>query len=160
MATLDGSKEALRESATATAPSSLRQPLSDAQYGAGFDILVRGLGWSTYQSFIIPQLSRLLGSRFRSRDWISVLEIGPGPKTILGYLPTHLRRRVGRYVAFEPNRMFASTLEEWLRPTLEIELPLPCLERPPEIHQTSFVLGSNRGAIPAPIRVMETTDST
>ncbi len=63
-----------------------------------------------------------------------MLEIGPGPKTILGYLPTYLRRKVGRYVAFEPNRMFISTLEEWLRVALEIEFPLPCLERPPEIY--------------------------
>ncbi|KAH8893054.1 phosphoribosyl transferase domain protein [Thozetella sp. PMI_491] len=144
MTTLDILKEALRESAATTAPSSPKQPLSDAQYSAGFDILVRGPGWSTYQSFIIPQLSRLLVPLFKSRLWISVLEIGPGPKTVLGYLPTHLRRKVGRYVAFEPNRMFASTLEEWLRSNLEMESPLPCLERPPEIHRTPFVLGGNK----------------
>ncbi len=148
MATLDDLKEALRESAEATAPSSSKQPLSDVQYGAGFDMLVRGPGWSTYQSFIIPQLSRLLIPHFQSRVRISVLEIGPGPKTVLGYLPTHLRRKVGRFVAFEPNRMFASMLEEWLRSASETEFPLPCLERPPEIHRTQFVPGGHMESDP------------
>jgi len=48
MGTLDSLKRALRQKAKATA-SSPEQLLSDAQYSAGFDILVRGSGWMTYQ---------------------------------------------------------------------------------------------------------------
>lgn len=142
MATLDSLKWALRQKVTATTSSS-KQPLSDAQYSAGFDILVRDSEWLTYQDFIIPQLSQLLAPLFNSRIHISVLEIGPGPKSVLGYLPHHLRRKIRRYAAFEPNDLFATKLEEWLCSTLETETPLPCLESSPDIHRIPFVLNSN-----------------
>lgn len=139
MATLDSLKQALKQKAKATA-SSPKQPLSDIQYSAGFDILVRGSGWMTYQGFIIPQLSQLLAPLFNSRIHISALEIGPGPKSLLGYLPGRLRRKVRKYTAFEPNGLFATRLEEWLCSTSETESPLPCLENPPNIHPIPFVL--------------------
>lgn len=142
MATLDSLKWALRHKATATG-SSPKQPLSDKQYSAGFDIVVRDSGWMTYQDFIIPQLSQLLAPLFDSRTHISVLEIGPGPRSVLGYLPGHLRRKVRRYVAFEPNRLFATRVGEWLCSTSEMESSLPCLESPPDIHRISFVLNGN-----------------
>jgi hypothetical protein len=142
MATLDSLKRALRQIAKATA-SSPKQPLSDTQYGAGFDILVRDSGCITYQDFIIPQLSQLLGSLFISRTHISALEIGPGPKSLFGYLPAHLRRKVRKYTAFEPNGLFATRLEEWLCSTSETESPLPCLDGPPDIHRVPFVLKDN-----------------
>lgn len=145
MATLDSLKWALRQKATATA-SSPKQPLSDTQYSTGFDILVRGSGWVTYQDFIIPQLSQLLAPLFNSRIHTSVLEIGPGPKSVLGYLPSRQRRKVRRYAAFEPNGLFATRLEEWLCSTSETESPLPCLESPPDIHRIPFVLDSNTGS--------------
>jgi len=145
MATLDSLKWALRQKATATASPS-KQPLSDTQYSAGFDILVRGSGWMTYQDFIIPQLSQLLAPLFNSRTHISALEIGPGPKSVLGYLPGRLRRKVRRYATFEPNGLFATRLEEWLCSTSETESPLPCLESPPDIHRIPFVLDSNTGS--------------
>ncbi|ORY65437.1 uncharacterized protein BCR38DRAFT_432793 [Pseudomassariella vexata] len=145
MATLDSLKRALRQKATAKA-SSPEQPLSNTQYSAGFDTLVRDLGWMTYQDFILPQLSRLLAPIFNSRIHISVLEIGPGPKSVLGYLPNGLRRKVSRYAAFEPNGLFATRLEEWLCSTLETKLPLPCLKSPPDIHRTPFVLDSFVGS--------------
>lgn len=96
----------------------------------------------TYQDFIIPQLSRLLAPLFNSRTHISVLEIGPGPKSVFGYLPGHLRRKVRRYTAFEPNGLFATRVEKWLCSTSETETepPLPCLESPPDIHRIPFVL--------------------
>lgn len=81
MATLGSLKQALREEAS-TLVLFLKQPLSDIQYEAGFNILVRGLGWNTYQNFIIPQISQLLTPLFNSRRHISVLEIGPGPKSL------------------------------------------------------------------------------
>src|SRR5437763_1447931 len=145
MATLASLKQALRQKVKATASSS-KQPLSDAQYSAGFDILVRGSGWMTYQDFIIPQLSQLLASLFNSRINISALEIGPGPKSLLGYLPGRLKRKVRKYTAFEPNSLFATRLEEWLCSTSKTESPLPCLENPPNIHRIPFVLQDNLGS--------------
>ncbi|KAE9371778.1 phosphoribosyl transferase domain protein [Stipitochalara longipes BDJ] len=145
MATLDSLKHALRQKAKATA-SSPQQLLSDTQYSAGLDILVRGSGWMTYQDFIIPQLSQLLASLFNSRLHISALEIGPGPKSLLGYLPGRLRRKVRKYTAFEPNDLFATRLEEWLCSTPDTEPPLPCLESPPNIRRIPFVLQDNIGS--------------
>ena len=142
MATLDSLKQALRQKANVTA-SSPKQPLSDTQYSAGFDILVRGSEWMTYQGFIIPQLSQLLDPLFNSRIHISALEIGPGPKSLLGYLPGRLRRKIRKYTAFEPNGLFATRLEEWLCSASETESPLPCLENPPNIHRIPFVLQNN-----------------
>lgn len=145
MATLDSLKVALRKKATETM-SSRKQPLSDEQYSAGLNILVRGLGWMTYQDFIIPQLCQLLTPLFNSHSRISVLEIGPGPKSVLGHLPVGLRRNITRYTAFEPNGLFATRLEEWLYSTLETESPMPYLESPPEIHQIPFGLDSITGS--------------
>ena len=145
MATLDSLKRALRQKAIATASSS-KQPLSDTQYSAGFDTLVRGSGWTTYQDFIIPQLSQLLAPLFNSRIHISVLEIGPGPKSVLGYLPDRLRGKIGRYTAFEPNGLFATRLEEWICSSSKMESPLPCLESPPDIRRIPFLLKDNLGS--------------
>ena len=142
MATLDSLKEALRQKAKATT-SSPKQPLSDTQYSAGFDILVGGSGWMTYKEFIIPRLSQLLAPLFNSSIHISALEVGPGPKSILGYLPAPLRRKVRKYTAFEPNGLFAKRLEEWLRGTFETESPLLGLESPPDIHRIPFVVQDN-----------------
>lgn len=100
----------------------------------------------TYQDFIIPQLFQLLAPLFNSRIHISALEIGPGQKSLLGYLPGRLKGKVRRYTAFEPNGLFATTLEEWLCSTSETESPLPRLESPPDIHRISFVLEENTGS--------------
>ena len=142
MATFNSLKRALKQKAIATASSS-KQPLSDTQYSAGFDILMQGSEWMTYRDFIIPQLSQLLAPLFNSRIHISALEIGPGPKSLLGHLPGHLRRKIRKYTAFEPNGLFASRLEEWLCSTSEMESPLPCLEKLPNIHRIPFVLQDN-----------------
>ncbi|KAF2454375.1 phosphoribosyl transferase domain protein [Lineolata rhizophorae] len=142
MATLESLKRALRQKANATT-SSPKQPLSDTQYSAGFEILARDSGWTTYQDFIIPQLSQLLIPLFNSRIDISVLEIGPGPKSLLGFLPDRLRQKVRKYTAFEPNGLFATRLEEWLCSTCETESPLPCMQDPPDIHRIPFVLQDN-----------------
>ena len=146
MATLDSLKQNLRQKTNATA-SSPKQPLSDTQYSAGFDILVRGSGWMTYQDFVIPQLSQLLAPLFKSRVHISALEIGPGPKTLLGYLPRRLRQKIKKYTAFEPNGLFATRLEEWLGSSSETEPPLLCLETPPDIRRIPFVLPENIASV-------------
>ncbi|KAI1828330.1 hypothetical protein F4861DRAFT_178185 [Xylaria intraflava] len=134
MATLDSLAHALRQSAMSTTAVAL----SDAQYRDGFDFFLHGPGWTAYQSFVFPQLSQLLAPLFNSRVCISVLEIGPGPKSILGSLPRHLSRKINRYAAFEPNHLFATKLEEWLGSPSDTESPLPGLESPPEIQRTPF----------------------
>ncbi|KAI1132343.1 phosphoribosyl transferase domain protein [Nemania abortiva] len=132
MATLDHLKRALRREATGMA----KQPLSDAQYSVAFDIFRRGS--VAYQDFVIPQLSRTVTPLFNSRTDIAVLEIGPGPKSILEHLPNHMRRQITNYTAFEPNILFATSLEEWLCPTSKS--PLPGLEGAPDIRRVPFAL--------------------
>ncbi|KAG8156308.1 hypothetical protein KVR01_013843 [Diaporthe batatas] len=137
MATLETLKKALRESAEGAELSTLKQPLSDAQYSAGFDVLTHGAGWMSYEDFIIPQTIRLLGPLFASHPQVSVLEVGPGPRTLLGYLPLQLRRKVRKYRAYEPNGLFAAQLKESLGHNSESGSPLPNLKSP-EICQRSF----------------------
>ena len=140
MATLDALKRNLRQGAM----SSVRQPLSDKQYSAGFDILLEGSDWMTYRDFVVPQLSQLFAPFFNTVFDVSLLEIGPAPKSVLGFLPNHLKRKIVRYAAFEPNKLFASKLEDWCCSTQETEWPLPSQESPPNIRRTLFNLGDNR----------------
>ncbi|OAA77849.1 hypothetical protein LEL_04672 [Akanthomyces lecanii RCEF 1005] len=142
MANFEDLQAALIESALSTADGFPKQALSDAQYAAGFDALLSGAGRSAYELFIIPQLSALLDTILQSQADVSVLEIGPGPKTVLGHLPAHLKCGIKRYAAFEPNKMFALTLEDWLLSKSGTGLPLPSLKEPPQIHVKPFTLGS------------------
>jgi hypothetical protein len=139
MATLEYLKRALVEKAKETAPSST-QPLSDAQYSAGFDNLLRGPGQTTYQDFIIPELSYLLAPLQNSAALISVLEIGPGPRSVFADLSLSLREKIGRYTAFEPNTVFATRLEEWFESgdREDPKTPFPGLIGPPEIYDCAF----------------------
>lgn len=141
MATLDSLKSALRQRA-ATATQAL-PPLSEAQYSAGFDMFVKESGWATYQDFIIPQLSQLVAPLLNRRVRLSVLEIGPGPKSVFGYLPEQQRQKITKYVAYEPNTLFAARLEEWFQSGSELVPPLPCLKTSPEIRHTPFALDGN-----------------
>lgn len=138
MATLDSLKQVLRETAEEITLSPPKQPLSDAQYSAGLDILKQGPGWLTYEDFIIPQTLQLLGPHFDSRTDVSVLEIGPGPKSLLSFLPRHLRHKIRKYKAFEPNSLFAARLKESLGAKPEEESTLPNLESPPDICRQPF----------------------
>lgn len=145
MATLDSLKRALRQMAEEATPSSMKQPLTDTQYSAGFDILVQGPGWMTYEDFIIPQLSQLLAPLLDSRTHVSVLEIGPGPKSLFGYLPRQLRHKIRKYTALEPNDLFATRLEGWIGSSTDMESPLPCLESPPDIRRAPFAPEGDTG---------------
>lgn len=144
MATLDSLKRVLRKKAEEVTPSLPNQPLSDAQYSKGLGILKQGPGWLTYEDFIIPHTLQLLGPLFDSRTHVSVLEIGPGPISLLSYLPRHLRNKVSKYKAFEPNSLFAAGLEEALEPNSEPESLLPCMESPPDICRQPFDVESNK----------------
>jgi hypothetical protein len=73
-----------------------------------------------------------------------VLEIGPGPKSVLGHLPSFLRESITKYVAFEPNSVFATALEEWICSNSKTEsAPMPCLQSPPDIHRVPFEVDSD-----------------
>ncbi|KAK1710015.1 uncharacterized protein BDZ83DRAFT_724092 [Colletotrichum acutatum] len=135
MATLGSLKRCLRQQA-ATHGSVAPQPLSDAQYSAGFSFFEPGCRCTAYRDFILPQLCRLLNPIIHSRLGISVLEIGPGPRSVLGDLPRDVKRKIKRYTAFEPNGLFASKLEESFLSTEEAVLPF--LETGPDIRQTPF----------------------
>ncbi|KAL7966209.1 hypothetical protein HDV63DRAFT_413225 [Trichoderma sp. SZMC 28014] len=141
MATLHSLELALRQAANGA--SYKKQPLSDAQYSAGFSFFTNDSGWTAYQNFIIPQLSKVLAPLFKSRSRVSVLEIGPGPKSVLAHLPRQLRQKIKRYVAYEPNKLFATNLQEWLSFSAEGGPPLPCLESLPDIRRVPFILESD-----------------
>ncbi|KXH26778.1 hypothetical protein CSAL01_00324 [Colletotrichum salicis] len=140
MATLDHLKSVLRQQAAAHG-STATQPLSDAQYSAGFRSFEASPGCKAYQDFILPQLSQLLDSLLHSSLGISVLEIGPGSKSVLGDLPCDARRKIKRYTAFEPIGLFALRLEEDLLSTENAVFP--CLETDPDIRQTPFNLDNS-----------------
>lgn len=143
METLDSLELALTQKAVGLDISD-KQPLSDTQYDTGFDILMQGGEATIYQDFIVPQLSEMLRSLLTtSTHVISALEIGPGPKSVLEYLPVDLKRRITRYSAFEPNGLFASRLESRLCSDSETEAPLPGLECPPIIKRFAFSPDTN-----------------
>ncbi|KAK8046990.1 hypothetical protein PG996_015054 [Apiospora saccharicola] len=142
MTTLTSLIQALQQKAGGpNSPSA--QPLSDAQYSDGFDSISQGAGWSTYHNFIIPQLEQVLMPLLRSRDRISILEVGPGPKSVLGCLPGSQRQKITRYTAFESNELFAMRLESWLGQVPQSSSPLPALETSPLIHRSPFLLDSD-----------------
>ncbi|KAH8175242.1 phosphoribosyl transferase domain-containing protein [Sarocladium implicatum] len=143
MVNLNSLKNALRAEA-GEHTSAYKIPLSDSQYSAGFDILRSVSQPSPYEEFIIPQLSLVLAPLLSSRIGISVLEVGPGPESVLEHLPVSMRRKIKTYAAFEPNLIFATRLQERLRPATQGELPLPFLDRLPDIRRRSFNLDSNR----------------
>ncbi|KAJ9605293.1 hypothetical protein H2200_009950 [Cladophialophora chaetospira] len=146
MATLDFLKLALRQRAPASSP---KRDLSDTEYSAGFPLLVQGPASLNYHDFIIPKLAQLLASLANSHGSISILEIGPGAKSILRFLPSHLRQKIKKYTAFEPNDGYVKSLEEWVCSTSEGSPPMPCLESPPQIHHTPFStdIGTGTGIV-------------
>ncbi|KAL4883397.1 hypothetical protein BJY04DRAFT_206357 [Aspergillus karnatakaensis] len=145
MATLNALKESLRAKAAETAISApTRQPLSDTQYSDAFRLFTEGEAWKTYTDFIIAQLREQVSSLLASRTIISVLEIGPGPKSVLEYLPYNQRGSIRRYIAYEPNTLFADRLEIWLRSASdEGESPLPGLDTPYDVRRVPFELSYN-----------------
>ena len=144
MATLENLKQVLRKEARARTPSPLKS-LSQQQYSDGFDTL-QDAEWTIYQDFVIPHLSQQLNLLLKSRLHISALEIGPGPKSMLGYLPYYLRQKIRKFTAFESNGLLATKLNEWLSSTSEATSPLPYLENPPTIHRTPFSVQGKEGS--------------
>ncbi|EWG49291.1 hypothetical protein FVEG_08863 [Fusarium verticillioides 7600] len=120
MATLNALKKALKK----VGDEAPRKPLNDKEYDDSLSLFVEASEQHTYQrKFIIPQLSELITS-ISTRDEISVLEIGPGPESVLGDLPATLRKRITKYVALEPSFQYTQSLRRWISPT-ENERPFP-----------------------------------
>ncbi|OAL46964.1 hypothetical protein IQ07DRAFT_145620 [Pyrenochaeta sp. DS3sAY3a] len=142
MASLTDLKKALTSAATTSSPTIKQRTPTDKEYCKGFETLLRGAEWKTYQDFIIPELCRLVDSKSKSCEEFSILEIGPGPRTVLGYLPLDLRRKITSYTAMEPNTLYATHLQESLRGTTG-EVPFPSLRNQPRIHRTPFALNDN-----------------
>ncbi|KAF5002043.1 hypothetical protein FGRMN_654 [Fusarium graminum] len=134
MATLKNLKSVLKKLVPDTASTTL---LTDKQYSDGFDLFLQQGGWETYRNFIVPQLSQQLSHLLAKCDQISLLEVGPGPKSILAYLPDSLRRRISKYTALEPNKLFAAELGEWLNSTENTPFPPSSVVR---VRQESFQL--------------------
>ncbi|KAK4160291.1 adenine phosphoribosyltransferase [Cladorrhinum sp. PSN259] len=139
MATLDALKSALR---AATPSSCKRCPLSHEEYSVGFSILASrpqsiGGSPSAYEKFITPQLTQILVNLTNSNGHLSILEVGPGPKSILESVPEPLRRKINHYLAFEPNFLFAKTLADSL---LRPDPAFPCLHSTPDIRKVPFTL--------------------
>lgn len=141
MLSIDSLKSHLLGLAAVSTATSKR--LSDEQYDAGFKIFLQGRGWETYQEFVLPQLSQLVESLLESRASISVLEIGPGPKSVLQRLPDRLRSRITAYSAYEHNTKFADKLEYSLCCSSGPEYSLSCFECAPRIHRTPFSVDSS-----------------
>ncbi|KAI8182762.1 adenine phosphoribosyltransferase [Colletotrichum sp. SAR 10_86] len=142
MATLDHLKCSLRQQQATAGGALVSQPLSDEQYSTGFNIFKEGS--ITYNDFIQSQLTQVLTPIFKSRLRVSVLEVGPGPKSVLGCVPLEMRRKITTYSALEPNELFAPQLEEWLKSADENGLPLPCLQGEPDVRRTPFDLSSSK----------------
>lgn len=143
MSTLDSLKISLGQAALVS--SLPKRPISDELYLTGLELLMQGSEWDTYVKFIIPQLNNRFASILDTKPRLSVLEIGPGPKTVLSNLNRHLRDKIVRYTAFEPNRLSVRSLKESLASNQELKSPFPSLELPPEIHATPFILDSDFG---------------
>ncbi|KAL7756287.1 hypothetical protein ACKLNR_013280 [Fusarium oxysporum f. sp. zingiberi] len=123
MATLNALKKALKK----VSDEATRKPLNHEEYDDGLSLLAQASGEQTYQkTFTILQLSELITS-LSARDEISVLEIGPGPESVLGQLPAILRKRITKYVTLEPSFQYTQSLTRWLSP-MEDERPLPSLK--------------------------------
>lgn len=138
MASLQDLKRALRQAVRESTPLLNHYQLTDEQYAAGFDTLINGPGGLVYQGFVVPQLSSIL----ESHPHIFVLEVGPGPKSIITNLSYKARGKISRYVAFEPNEVFAGRLEKHLGSNGSTNRPLPFLGNPPEIYRKPFTLDS------------------
>ncbi|KAF5595128.1 phosphoribosyl transferase domain protein [Fusarium subglutinans] len=120
MATLNALKKALKK----VGDEAPRKPLNDREYDVSLKLFAEASDEQTYRrNFIIPQLSELIAS-LSTRDELSVLEIGPGPKSVLGHLPDSLRKRITKYVALEPSFQYTQSLQRWVS-TQEKERPFP-----------------------------------
>ena len=135
MATLYSLKSRLREEAELLSTFT-PQPLSHEQYNAGYDIVTNGKGRLAYSHFISPQLSKLLS--YPESRTTSVLEIGPGPRSVLAHIPYHTRQSIKKYAAFEPNDIFATFLESRLGRCNQGTPLLPCLEKPVDVRRMAF----------------------
>lgn len=130
MATLSELKRALRE------VSITRPPLPKGRYNAALEQSMQFAQWTPDEN-LIPQLSQLLAPLLNSRTSISVLDIWPGPKSILAELSDHLRRKISVYTAVGLNATYFERLSDWLANPEKMECPLPRLRPANLVQQTT-----------------------
>lgn len=136
-------KHALRAAAKDTILSS-DSKLSDTDYVNGFELFTSPPNNKVYEEFIVPTLRETLIPLFDSRNAVSVLEIGPGPRTVLASLPEAMRHKINRYTAFEPNVIFATNLENCLESDDNKKILLPCLRDPAQVLYTAYELSEGQ----------------
>ena len=85
--------------------------LSEQEYHNGYSMFPSPTDKS-HRTYITPALRHTLGPLFTSRNAVSGLEVGPGPRTILASLQDDMRRKISRYTIFEPDERFAALLEK------------------------------------------------
>jgi hypothetical protein len=134
-ATLSELKQALRDDLQKSSLSTSIS-LSDAQYSAGFQEVSFSPKHGIYADFVLPQLRSILTSI--TNDRLSILEIGPGPDSVLTHLPYDLRNRIESYTAYEPNHLFVETLKTSLEAQTTSKGPLPNLRSAADIHDYGF----------------------
>lgn len=117
--------------------------LSDAQYSAGFQEVSPSPEHGIYANFVLPQLRSILTSI--TNKHVSVLEIGPGPDSVLTHLPYNLRTCIERYTAYEPNHLFAEKLKSSLDAGVDSGKALPSLRSAATIHEYGFDPGMSAG---------------
>ncbi|PVH93019.1 hypothetical protein DM02DRAFT_697746 [Periconia macrospinosa] len=142
MSSLYGLKESLRKEANIL-PASVKRLFTQKEYCTVSKHLLENQVSAIRREFIVPQLSQVLSQLLQSRRFLSVLEIGPGPNTVLGLLPEHLRRGIGKYITFEPIEECADQLEKHLQHPSESQDLFSCLRSPPVINRTRFLPGEN-----------------
>lgn len=138
MASLNALEQALKYASAHIDPSS-KLSLSDQKYADGFGNFIESPNDQIQGAFITPTLTSVLAPLFDSRLAISVLEIGPGPKSILASLPWDMRRKIKRYTGFEPNNVFAELLEDQLKCPYHKGV-LPVLDGRHDIHRKLYEL--------------------
>jgi hypothetical protein len=112
--------------------------LSDAQYSDGFQVVSASPKDGIYADFVLPRLESILTSNSCSIEGLSILEIGPGPESVLTCLPHHLRKAVKKYTAYEPNHVFAEKLKTSLDLSSCRENLFPSLKSAAVVHEFKF----------------------
>lgn len=139
MASISQLKGALTDATSKILPSRAKH-LSDSDYAEGFALFTSPPNGNVYNEFTTSTLCDILTPLFDSCKAVSVLEIGPGPKTTLASFLDGIRLKVRRYTAFEPTALFASILEADLLASDNSISVLPGLDKPAEMLRAWYEL--------------------
>lgn len=128
--------QSLKRDLQAAADGSFVSPdekLADVDYDNSFALFTSPPNNKVYEDCIIPTMRETLAPLFDSRNAVSILEIEPGPKTVLASLLGNMQSKINRCTAFEPN---VSSLEVGNKKNW----PLPGLLDPAQIRRSLYEL--------------------